>query len=170
MADERDDETLPSARAPRVREDADAGVKDCLDLMTSGRWVTGQSHLEVADRHGVHPETVKKWATNASRIIRFAIEGDREDIRARMLATLDTIVAKAMTTQDVFTTGINDKGGLVSEFRDAPNLSAATQAIETAAKLLGLVVQKHEVAAMSEEEARKVLADAAKYITAEQSK
>lgn len=158
-----DDDTKPSMRAPRAREDADAGVRDCLDLMTAGTWVTGTSHRDIADKHGVHPDTVKKWATNASRIIRFAIEGDAEDIRARMLATLDTIVKKAMTTRDVFTTRTGDD--IETRFYDAPNLPAAISAIETQAKLLGLVVQKHEVA-MTEAEARQVLEDAKKLITA----
>jgi transposase-like protein len=165
VADELDDDdrTMPSARAPRAREDADAGVRDCLDLMTSGRGVTGKSHLEVATRHGVHPDTVKKWSTNASRIIRFAIEGDVEDIRARMISTLDHIVATAMVTKKVATTGEGrDK---VAEFYDAPDLRAAVAAIETQARLLGLVVQKHEVT-MTEDEARKILADAKRLITA----
>lgn len=164
MADERDDDdTLPSARAPRAREDADAGVRDCLDLMTSGRWVTGRSHQDVAARHGVHAETVKKWATNASRIIRFAIEGDVEDIRARMVATLDTIVAAAMNATEQH--AVRTEDGIETVQLPKADLRNAISAIETQAKLLGLVVQKHEVA-MTEDEARKILNDAKKLITA----
>lgn len=161
--DLREDETLPSARAPvapRAREDADAGVKDIVELMTSGRWVTGASHQAIAAKHHVHPETVKKWATNASRIIRFAIEGDVEEIRARMVSTLENIVSTAMTYERVIT----DRHG--ASFTVAqPDLKAAVSAIDLQAKLLGLVVQKHEVQ-MTEEEARRVLSDARDIITA----
>lgn len=164
MGDEHDDETKPSMRAPRAREDADAGVRDCLDLMTSGRWVTGRSHTEVAERHGVHPDTVKKWATNASRIIRFAIEGDVEDIRARMVSTLDHIVAQAMGRTEHKVVYQRDIAQRLDVEVAAPDLRAAVAAIETQAKLLGLVVQKHEIA-MTEEDARRILEDAKKVIT-----
>lgn len=137
--------------ARRKREDSDAGVRDCVDLMTAGRWVTGHSNRVIAKKHGVSPATVKNWATSASRIIRASVEPDREDIRARMVATLDTVVARAMRLKKpVYMRG---DGEGVTTLMDAPDLRAAVAAIDTQARLLGLVVQKHEVS-MTEDEAR----------------
>lgn len=94
--------------------------------MTAGEWVPGLSHEYVARRCGVAPATVKDWATSASRVIRLAVDGDKEDIRTRMLATLDTVIRRAL----------GPKRG---------DLRAAVAAVESQAKLLGLVVQKHDV-------------------------
>lgn len=142
-------------RVPRARADGDAGVAQCLELMTTGKWVPGRSHQALAAEHGVHPDTVKKWATNASRIIRLAIEGDVEDIRAQMLATLGTIVSEAMSYERVLTTRDGD-----TTVVPQPDLKAAIAAIAEQAKLLGIVTQKHEVA-MSPEEIERLIADAA---------
>ena len=106
--------------------------------MTSGRWVQGQSYLAVARKYGVSPTTSRDWATNASRIVRLAIEGDVEGIRVQMLATLGTIVCRCMDSEDHKT---------------------AVSAIETQAKLLGLMVQKHEVA-VTPDEVEKLIAEA----------
>lgn len=143
MATERGNE--PVATPARTREDADKGVAEIVDLMTRGLWVSGPSHVEIAEKHGVSPATVKGWATSASRVIRAVMDADKDELRARMRAMLETVVHKAMTTRDVFTTGTNEKGCMVAEFRDAPNLNAAVSAIELQAKLLGLITNKHDV-------------------------
>ncbi len=121
-----------------------AGTQRCVDLMTAGLWVTGRSHKELAAEFGVTEDTVKHWATAASRIIRMAVSGDMEDIRAGMPATLDTVVRMAMTRQAATMDG---------DLYDNPDLKAAIAAIEAQSKLLGLVVQKHEVS-YTEEQAR----------------
>ncbi len=108
--------------------------------MTQGLWVSGKSHQDIAFKHGVSPATVKDWATSASRVIRLACEGDLEDIRARMITTLEGITADARAC---------------GEFR------AAVSAVETSAKLLGLIVERHEVAP-TPEEAQRLIAEAAK--------
>jgi hypothetical protein len=127
----------------RAREDADAGVRECMELMVAGRWVAGTSHAELAAKHRVAPTTVKDWATSASRVIRLALEGDKEDIRARMLATLDTVVSKGMQTVKVATIG--PEGARDSKFYDAPDLRAVVSAVETQARLLGLITTRHDV-------------------------
>lgn len=131
---------VPSATPARAREDADEGVRECLRLMTSGQWVAGQSHEEVAAKHGVSPATVKNWATNASRIIRLATDEAKEDIRARLVATLDNIVKTAMQKQGC---AVGKTGE--AHYFDAPDLRAAVSAVETSAKLLGLITNRHEV-------------------------
>lgn len=105
-----------------------------MDLMAAGLWVPGRSHELVAAQFEVAPATVKDWATSASRILRLAVEEDAEGLRARLTATLDTIVSRALSA-------------------DKPDYRAAVSAVDTHARLLGLVVQKHEVA-MTEEQAR----------------
>lgn len=112
-----------------------------MDLMVAGRWVSGRSHADVAFKHGVSPATVKDWATSASRVIRMAMEGDLEDLRARMVATLEGITADA---------------------REAGELRAAVSAVAEQAKILGLVVQRHEVQMPTPEEADRLIAEAAK--------
>jgi hypothetical protein len=133
-----------SATHARTRVDADAGVREIMTLMTEGRWVSGSGHADIAFRYGVSPATVKDWATSASRVIRLAVESDPEDIRARLLSTLETVVSKAMSRESATMTG---------ELYPNPDLKSAVSAIAEQAKLLGLVVTKHEVA-MSEEQAR----------------
>jgi len=130
----------PEAIRARTREGADAGIRDCLDLMTSGRWVTGKSHAAIATLHGVAETTAKDWATNASRMLRLLVEVDVEDIRCRLVASLEGICADA---------------------RDAGDHRAAVGAVDSMAKLLGLVVQKHEVA-MTPAEADAIIAEAVK--------
>lgn len=125
----------------RTRENADAGVSECVSLMTSGQWVSGRSHAEVARRHGVAESTARDWATNASRIVRLAVQGDVEEIRARMVATLETVATCAIADEDWRT---------------------VVSAVAEQAKLLGMVVQKHEVSAMTPEEADRLIAEAAK--------
>ncbi len=120
--------------------------------MTTGAWVPGTSHRAVADEFEVSPKTVEGWATNASRIIRLAVAQEPEEIRARLLATLSTVTRMALGR-----VGVNP---LTGDEYAAPDLKAAVSAVAEQAKLLGLVVQKHEVA-MSEDEARKVIAEAA---------
>lgn len=124
------------ATPTRTRERSDAGVRRCVELMTSGLWVTGKSGAQVAEEFGVAEATVKDWATSASRVIRLAIEGDKEDIRARMIATLDLCIAKAMTK----TGAAVGKGGEVSVY-DAPDIKAAVSAVGEQAKILGLVAK-----------------------------
>lgn len=129
-------EKKAGATRARTREEADKGVEKCIELMTGGQWVTGRSHRAVAEEFGVSPATVKDWATSASRVIRLAIEGDREEIRARMVATLETIIADSLNKHVV------DPDGVVMP---SPEGRTAVAAVETQAKLLGLVEQKHRV-------------------------
>jgi hypothetical protein len=121
------------ARSRPTRSAADAGVRKCMDLMAAGMWVSGRSHADVAFEFGVAPATVKDWATSASRVLRLAVQADPEDLRARLLTTLENIVCEAMKTFE---------------------LKAAVSAVAEQAKLLGLIVQKTQEVPMSEDQAR----------------
>lgn len=121
--------------------------------MVEGRWVSGASHRFIAEKHGVAPATVKDWATSASRALRLIVAVDPDEMRARLIATLETVVSKAMARQSA------TMGG---ELYDNPDLKSAVSAIAEQAKLLGLVVQKHEVQAMTPEEADRLIEQAKK--------
>lgn len=108
--------------------------------MAAGQWVSRQSLVQVAQEFGVTPHTVEAWATSASRIIRASVSGHMEDIRARMLVTLE---------------------GVIAEARAAKKHKEAIQAVDTYARLLGIMVQRHELKHMTEEEADKLLLEAA---------
>ncbi len=63
--------------------------------MARGEWVPGITGQEVADKFGVSPRTVEAYSAEASRIIRSAVAND-DDLRAMMIATLQTIVGRSM--------------------------------------------------------------------------
>lgn len=166
----------------RDREDADAGVRRCMELMADGLWVSGRSHEMVAAEFDVSPATVKNWATNASRILRIALDEDKEGLRARMVATLENIVSAAMRTVKPVTVRkrVRSGGKFVmrseTEFLPHPSLAAAVSAVQTQAQLLGLIAQKVDVttrpsvAHLSREEHAAELAKLAAEIAAEQAR
>lgn len=141
-----------------MRADADRGVHEIVELMTSGRWVAGAGHADIALRHGVAPATVKDWATSASRVVRLLLEEDREVWRARLVATLECVTAKAVGA------------------KRRPDLRAAVAAIGEQAKILGLVSQRVDVTTrpsvghLSREEHLAELAKLAAEIAAEQAR
>jgi hypothetical protein len=124
-----------------------------MELMADGLWVSGKSHADVAAQFGVAPATVKDWATSASRVLRLALEEDREQLRARMVVTLENLVAEAMrTVKPVLVRKAVKLPGAkratvmtVTEMLPAPSLQAAVSAVQTQAQLLGLVSQKVDV-------------------------
>lgn len=61
--------------------------------MASGHWVTGISNVLVAKEFGVSLKTIASDAAEASRQIREAF-GSNEDLKARLMATLESIVAE----------------------------------------------------------------------------
>lgn len=101
---------IDAAKTPAERIDA------IRRLMANGRWVTGVTGLDLAKHWRVTPETVRRYAAEASRALR-ADESDLDDLRARNRATLETIVSEAMASKD---------------------LRSAIAAIATMADLLGL--------------------------------
>lgn len=121
----------------------DEAIREIITMVTSGQWRSGVSHAELAERHGVTEHTVSGWATQAHRLIRMCI-GDGEEVRTRLIAMLEDIHRRAIGRQAATSEG---------ELYDAPDLRAAVSAVSEQAKLLGLVVQRHEVQ-MTEQQAR----------------
>lgn len=111
---------LSRARANEV----DRIVAGIVDDMASGRWVTGRSHRALATEHGVSVSRVEDWATEAGRLLRVLMLVDREDLRARNAAHLETLAVDAH---------------MAGEFGDAVRARAEM------GKLLGLnAPEKHE--------------------------
>lgn len=79
----------------RARPDKDQRVNEIAAMMASGRWVTGVTALELAERWGVPFKTLEADAAEASRRIRAELSGN-DDLRARLVATLETITERAM--------------------------------------------------------------------------
>lgn len=117
-----------------TREEVDKHIHNIIVQMTSGQWTT-KSHVALAKEAGVDPVTVRDWSRQASRIIRVAI-GEGEEIRTRLIAHLEDIHQRAL-----------DKKGMTrsGDEYDNPDLKAAVSAIDSQARLLGLVTEKHEV-------------------------
>lgn len=123
--------TLSRARAGAV----DRIVVGILEDMVSGKWVAGKSHRELAVMHSVSVERVKDWATEAGRTLRILALVDRDDLRARNAARLDSIVEMALNRSVVIPPrGENDEATVVVQ----PDLKAAVSAIAEQGKLLGL--------------------------------
>lgn len=85
-------------RRPLSRERArevDRVVAGIVGLMSSGQWVTGRSHAQIASAEGVSVDRVKDWATEAGRILRVLAMVDADDLRARNAAHLEALAADA---------------------------------------------------------------------------
>lgn len=91
-------------------------VRHVIDLMASGRWVTGQTARELAEEWGLTVSTVEETSAEASRALKLSL-GDAEEIKARWIATLEHNAAKASA---------------------AGEYTAVPRSLEVAAKLAGL--------------------------------
>lgn len=118
----------------RAREAQEDRVLEVMRIMTAGQWRTGVSHVELAQKHGVSPSTVKNWAAEASRLIKLSM-GDGEEVRARIASMLENFASVAMAREG-YTMG--------GDAYPNPDVKAATAAVKTLAEVLGLITQKHE--------------------------
>ncbi len=132
---------MSRARANDEAPMVDAHVERIADLMADGAWGP-VAEASMAMNAGVARGTVRKWAAMAGRLLRLTMdESKTEERRARNLATLDAVVAAAFQAGD---------------------FKATVSAVAEQNRLLGLVVQKHEVQAMTAEEADRLIAEAKK--------
>lgn len=146
--DERErDDPVSKRGAERRDETSDKAVEEIVRMMADGRWRTGASHALIARKYDVSPATVKCYATSASRVLRALAELDKEDVKARLFATLERVVSKAMRTVKPvnFTSGIGRERLIETKLVEHPSLQAAVSAIEVQAKLLGLITNKADV-------------------------
>ncbi len=102
--------------ASRAREN-DPKVVRILKAMSTGRWVAGRSHQELAEEYGDSVRTIRYLADQAGRMLRILTMANREDLVARNVAHLEAIAADAHEMDD---------------------FGAAVRAREAMARLLGL--------------------------------
>lgn len=78
-------------------------IDQITDRMMQGAWLTGVSDKSFAEQWGMSPNTVRKMAAEASRMVRFRIRLDPEaqaDARAQLIQLFQVIGAKAMGMGD----------------------------------------------------------------------
>lgn len=93
--------------------------REIMRDMTSCKWVTGPSHHAYAEKYRVSTDTVKGWATTASRMLRM-LQGDPEETRSRLLAGVE-------------------HAAFVSMRGRKPDVKAYLDAVRTHSKIAGLI-------------------------------
>lgn len=111
------------ARADQ-RARLDGHVIEIAGAMSAGKWVPGASHEAMAQRESVTVSAVESWSATAARMLRLVEAPQLAALRARNVARLDDVY------EDAETDG---------------NHQARVSAIGEQNKMLGLVVQRHEV-------------------------
>lgn len=132
----------PLTRARELGETREKGVAEMVRTMANGEWVPGSSTIAFAERFGIAVGTAKDWAGEASRQLRALAATDREELREVFVSRLARLEALALTKQAYTMKG---------EPYDAPDLRTAVAAVAEQAKLLGLVTQKVDVTARTEQ-------------------
>jgi hypothetical protein len=79
-------------------QSTDEKVDYIVGLMTSGRFITGQTFKELSIAWGVSESTAKGYTSQASQIIRTACNFD--DIRSMVIASLQTVAQRCQTKED----------------------------------------------------------------------
>lgn len=119
-------------RARAKRADREPRVHRVARMMCAGEWHTGPSHAALAAEWKCSIKNVEDIARQASALVRYIIGADAEDLRARLVASLEDIRRRAIERVEYG----KDGGAYPS-----PDLRAATQTIATQAALLGLTQQ-----------------------------
>lgn len=83
--------------------DAERYVEKICDYMMNGQWLGGASVNEVAKQEALSPETVRRYAAEANRLLRDRLRRDPElaaDARYEVLQNFRIIRAAAMATKE----------------------------------------------------------------------
>ena len=132
---------VPAQTDPaRARALRDERVDHIVSLMANGWWEGARSSIKLAAEWGVTKHAVGEYAREASGIVRRLIEGDPGDIKAEILAGLEHIRVLALAAVKIEKVGRDDY-----EERRAPDLGSALRAYELRAKMLGIMIEKHEI-------------------------
>lgn len=111
----------------RARELGDERIKQIMRSMCDGSWRAGESHMQMAEEHGVALQTVNGWATNASRTLRLLLApDDKAEVLGELLAGIEQCKRIALE-------------------KDDPDVKAALTGIELRGKFLGMFTTKLEV-------------------------
>jgi len=132
----------------------DHGVDEIVSMMAECKWIPGLSERQLARKYDCSVMNIERWAYQAARVIRKAMSGDLEDIRARMVVSLASIASSALSATRVTDAGVE---------LPAPDRRSAIAAIDLQAKLLRLTVQRIEVENVTDEEKKELMAKVVKY-------
>lgn len=123
-------------------------IDEVLRMMSQGQWMTGVSHRQLAEKWGMHPDTVAAIAAEANRLLRRTFREDKDgraEARAAILQTFEVVRVRGML------------GG------SAPHLRVALDATECLGRYLGLeppkrleVGQPDEFEGLTDEQLRDV--------------
>lgn len=87
------------ARKPRekrrTRAEVDAIIGRIANDMAAGKWVSGPSSKRYAEECEVTRDTIRHWATQASRIVSKGSDDEIATLKVSTLARLDVISVKA---------------------------------------------------------------------------
>lgn len=106
-------------------------VQRIVDEMLTGKWRSGRSHQAFMKEFDVSLSTVKNWASEAYLFIRMC-QGSKEDIRARILAGIETAQTLSLERKRFIPT----QDGDVIE-RDDPDVKTYVQSLEFYARVHG---------------------------------
>lgn len=110
MATKRKARRKPAAAKPETleawqasRSERETRIEVIVDRMMQGAWLTGVSDKAFAKEWNLSPNTIRKMAAEASRMVRYQIRTDPEaqaEARARLIQLFEVIGAKAMGMGD----------------------------------------------------------------------
>lgn len=144
MTDERDPaRARADAEAARAEQKAERErrVDHVLDLMAKGEWASRMT-FTLAQEWGCSWTTVRDYASEAGAILRHVYQGDPEVVRAKLVAGIEAIRERCFTRTRSFVMR-NGPDSEVVETPD-PDLKTALASYSEMAKVLGVVVTKHQ--------------------------
>lgn len=83
--------------------DRERRIEDIVSKMLAGAWLSGVSEKAMAQEWNLSPNTVRKMAAEASRMVRFRLSDDpdaKAEARAQVLQLFEVIRAKCMAKGD----------------------------------------------------------------------
>lgn len=131
-----DDGKTPRTRrqlGPITRE----RIRALADMMAAGVYVTRDTPRVLAAKWGCKPKTVENLACQAANLLRLSI-GDDEQLRSKMLGTLDRITAICMKrATETYPEG-HDRAGELKERNAYQWFNTLIQATDRIANLTGI--------------------------------
>ena len=117
-------------------------VRRVMALMVSGNWLPGASHTALMQEWDVSMTVVRTVAAEAHRLIRFAANDDKEQVRDLILAGIASVRVRSRQRKRTYMR----KDGTPLTVED-PDFDAELRALELTAKMHGLLSHKVEVSA-----------------------
>lgn len=142
-----------SAEGQKPESHRDEGVRVIIGAMCDGTWQVGKSHRELGERYSVTEDTVRGWASEASRFLRMC-RGNEDEIRTQIIMGIQACGARCLGRKRAFITG-------AGELREAddPDLRTFLGTLELLARVHGLLDRKTKNEVPTEEAELDEIAD-----------